>query len=224
VPDLAPPKPEPADAPAKQGYFRELAEGLRFVRSDRLLFWMVTIFALGSLLAEPLYAVVLPVYAREVFGSAVDLGIMFAALAGGSILGGLIYALIGHRLPRRVTMIVGFGGRALTFWVLVALPPLWVIALSIVVNAIMLEPVNPMEMTIMQERVPEHMRGRVFSTFAAIGMTTMPVGMIGYGLLLSGIGLESTLWVLASINLIVPLAILVMPAFRDMGPPVARHA
>jgi hypothetical protein len=205
------------------GYFRELAEGLRFIRGDRLIFSLTIVSALGSLLAEPLYSVVLPVYAREVFGSALDLGWMFAGLAGGSILGGIIFAIVGHRLPRRATLIAGFAGRAATFWVLVAIPPLWLVAGSIVVNATMLEPVNPLHQTILQERVPVGLRGRVFSAVGAIGNMTRPVGMLAYGFLLSGVGLETTLWALAAVNVIVPAAIVLMPAFYDMAALGARE-
>jgi MFS family permease len=201
------------------GYFQELAEGVRFIRRDRVILWSTVVLALGGLLAEPLYSVVLPVYAREVFGSALDLGWMFAGLAGGSIVGGLIFAAIGHRLPRRATLITGFAGRAATFWVLVAIPPLWIVAGSIVVNATMLEPCNPLYRTMLQERVPAHLRGRVFGAIMAVSGMTRPIGMLAYGFLLSGAGLGTTLWVLATVNLIVPAAIVLVPAFHDMAAP-----
>jgi MFS family permease len=220
---LAIPAPVKAERP-RESYVREMLEGLRFIRGDRLIFWLLIVFAMGGLLAEPLYSVVLPVYANEVFGSALDLGFMFAALAVGSIIGGGIYAVIGYRLPRRLTIVAGFGIRAATFWVLVAMPSLWVIVVAIVVNAIALEPVNPLEMTILQERVPDGMRGRVFGTLMSLGVATMPLGMIGYGFLLSSIGLQQTLWVLAAVNITLPALILLAPAFRDMhAPPVARE-
>jgi MFS family permease len=208
---------------AGAGYFQELAEGVRFIRRDRVVLWLTAVLAFGGLLAEPLYSVILPVYAREVFGSALDLGWMFAGLAGGSIIGGLIYAAIGHRLPRRATLVTGFAGRAATFWVLVAIPPLWMVAGSIVVNATMLEPANPLARTVLQERVPAHLRGRVFGAIMAVSGMTRPVGMLAYGFLLSGFGLGTTLWILAAVNMIVPVAIILIPAFHDMAMPRERE-
>lgn len=201
----------------RESYIGELLEGLRFVRNDRLILWMLVVFSTGGFIAEPLYTVVFPVYAREVYGSALDLGFMFAALAGGSIIGGVIYGAIGYRLPRRLMFLLGFSVRAASFWVLILMPSLWVVVLAVVVNAIMLEPSNPMMMTIFQERVPEGMRGRVFGTMTSLGIAAMPLGMIGYGFLMSTIGLQQTLWVLAAVNVTLPALILLAPAFRDMG-------
>jgi MFS family permease len=200
----------------RASYLREVLDGLQFIRRDRLILWMSLVFSLGSLLAEPVYAVILPVYAKQTFGSALDLGLMFAALGGGSILGALLFAVIGHRLPRRATMIVGFLGRALTFWVFVTIPPLSVMVLAIGVNAILFEPINPLRMTILQERIPEHLRGRVFGTLSAIGLATLPIGRVVYGAMLSSLGLTPTLYVLAIVNLALPVGMLFIPAFRAM--------
>jgi MFS family permease len=198
-------------------YLGELLEGLRFVRNDRVILWALVVFSTGGLIAEPLYTVVFPVYAREVYGSALDLGFMMSALAGGSIVGGIIYGVVGYRLPRYWTLLLGFSVRAASFWILIMMPSLWVVVLAVVINAIMLEPSNPMMMTIFQERVPEGMRGRVFGTMTSLGIATMPLGMVGYGFLMSVIGLQQTLWVLAMVNVSLPLLILLAPAFRDLG-------
>lgn len=202
---------------ARSSYLGDMLEGLRFVRNDRLILWLLVVFATGGFIAEPLYSVIFPVYAREVYGSALDLGFMMASLAGGSIVGGVVYGLIGHRLPRRATFLLGFSVRAASFWVLVLMPSLWVVVLAVVVNAIMLEPSNPMMMTVFQERVPEGMRGRVFGTMTSLGIAAMPLGMVGYGFLMSSIGLQATLWVLAAVNLTLPALILLAPAFHELG-------
>jgi len=203
----------------REHYLDELAAGLRFVRSDRLLVWMIVMSVLGGLLAEPLYAVVLPVYARDVFGSALDLGLMYSALGAGSIVGAVLYAFRGYRLPRRLVYVGGFTVRALTFWVLVAIPPLWLVAGSVIVNAVALEPANPLSMTVMQERIPEQMRGRVFGLIAAISLAAMPAGMVIYGLLLEQIGLRATLVALAAANCAVVGAMWLVPAFHRMYMP-----
>ncbi|MGH2559971.1 MAG: MFS transporter [Thermomicrobiales bacterium] len=218
---------DPSAASGLSRYLREVRDGFEFVRRDRLLFWIVTTFSLGSLLAEPLYAIVLPVYAREEFGSAVDLGFIFAALGAGSLVGNGVYALLGPRLPRSLFFIGGFAVRALTFWVLIAMPSWWVVAGAIFVEAVIFEPINPLTMTIEHERVPAGMRGRVFGVRMALGFGTLPLGILVYGYLLEGIGLHDTLIVLALVNAALPLAMLAMPALRAMnrrppGPPIPR--
>jgi MFS family permease len=198
-------------------YLNDVLAGFRFIRRDPVVLALTLTFAAGSLLAEPLYPVVLPVFAREVYGTALDLGIMFAALAVGSLAGNVLFLLLKNRISRRAILIGGFAVRALCFWVLIVTPSLGIVVVSIVVNALFLEPVNPLSMTILQERVPTGMRGRVFGAIAAVGAGTLPLGMVIYGSLLGEIGLRSTLLILATVNLIVPASMLVLPGFRHLG-------
>lgn len=207
---------------ALRGYISEVAEGFRFIRQDGLIFWMVISFSLGGLLAEPVYSVFLPVYAREVYNSALDLGFMYSALGGGSIIGATIFAVFGHRMPRRATLLTGFTVRALTFWTLVFMPPISVVVAAIIINATLLEPTNPMVQTIFQERIPDGMRGRVFGTIMAIGATTMPIGMIAYGVMISELGLQTSLYIFASVNLLLPLILAAVPVFRTLGESAGR--
>ena len=207
---------------AFRAYLAEVAEGFRFIRQDGLIFWLAVSFSLGSLLAEPVYSVIMPVYAKEVYGSALDLGFMYSALGGGSILGAILFAVFGHRMPRRVTILTGFTIRALSFWVLVVMPPVGFVVAAIVINATALEPTNPLIMTVFQERIPDGMRGRVFGTIMAISAATMPIGMIVYGLLMTELGLQTTLYIFATVNLSVPLVLAIVPAIRALGEPAGR--
>lgn len=215
--------PAAADDEPARSYLQDMREGFAFLKRDSVLFWIVVITALGNLLAEPLYGIILPVYAREVFGSAFDLGIIFAALAAGSLAGNGMYLLIGKRFSRRAIILTGFSIRALSFWPLIFIPSLWVIVACIFVNSLFLEPVNPLVMTIRQERVPAGMRGRVFGASMALGAGLRPLGLFVYGLLLEGAGLETTLLIFAAVNLIVPLAIIAAPGLRDIRRPEAAQ-
>ncbi len=218
VPSLATAQEETESKGARR-YFGEVWEGIQFVRRDRVLFWFMIVSSVGSLLAEPLYGLVMPVYAEQVYGSAVSLGIMFAGLASGSIVGNILYMWLGPRVPRRAILVGGFAVRALTFWVLVALPPVWVVVISVFVNAMFLEPLNPLAMTIFQERVPSGMRGRVFGALIAVGAGTLPVGLLIYGFLLDAVGLRETLVLLAAVNLLVPITAFLAPALRSLPRP-----
>jgi MFS family permease len=200
-------------------YIGEVREGFAFIRTDRLLLSLFFSSSIGSLLAEPLYAVILPVYVNEQYGSAEYLGFIFAGLAVGSLVGNVIYATMNRRLPRTWLLLGGFAVRAIAFTVLIVVPPWWVIAAAIFLGAVALEPVNPLWMTIMHERVPAGMRGRVFGVATAIGAATFPIGVIVYGSLLDGIGLEATLVIFVLLNLLVPAQMILNPALRDLQPP-----
>jgi hypothetical protein len=224
---LIPPAARVAQSDAPGGatsYVQEITDGFRFLWADRHLLVFGIAFAVAGMLAEPVYGVILPVYAKEVYGSAVDLGIVFAGLAAGSLAGNLIYIAIGPRLPRRGTFILGFAVRALAFWVLLPMPPVIVVAGAIAIAALFVEPGNPLFDTIMQERVPAGMRGRVYGAFGALSVSLRPVGLLGYGLLLDQVGLRTTLFLFAGVNLLVPVCLLLLPVVQGLEQPRARPA
>jgi MFS family permease len=218
--------PDPSTVPTR--YIQEVIEGFQFIWQERTIFWMIVMTSVGSLLAEPLYSVVLPVYGREVLGSAAALGLAFSGLALGSIAGNLLYAWRGYRLPRRIVVIGGFAARAGVFCLLVFQPSALGLALLMFASGVVLEPVNPIFHTILQERVPARMRGRVFAAVMAIGMASMPVGMVAYGFLIELAGMQATLVVLALVNLLLPVMMLFTRALRNMdaisNPDAPTHA
>ena len=200
-------------------YLADVREGFAFLYRDRLLFWMLLSFSIGGLIAEPLYAVILPVYVNERYGSAVNLGFIFTGLAVGSIVGNLIFAGLNQRLPRSGVIIGGFALRAVAFSVLVFVPSWSVIAGAIFIGAVLFEPINPLFMTIFQERVPAGMRGRVLSAAGALGAGTLPLGIVTYGYLLDRIGLDATLVLFVIVNTALPIAMFLTPALRAIRPP-----
>ena len=207
-----------------RGYARDVAEGFRFLAHRRFLLWIVTAFSVGSLVAEPLYSVILPVYANEVLGSAVALGFIFSALGIGSLVGNLLYVTIGPRISRSAILLGGFAIRAVAFSVMLFMPPWWVIATAIFIGAVALEPINPMYMSVMQEQVPSGMRGRVFGAASAVGTSMFPVGIFIFGFLMSAIGMQATLVIFVVLNLALPLWMASVPALRHIAPPGAGRA
>jgi MFS family permease len=203
-------------------YVRDVGEGFRYLLGQRLLLALVMSMSVGSILAEPVYGVILPVYANEVLGSAAELGLIFGALGAGSIFGNLLYLAIASRLSRRVILIGGFTVRAICFAVFLTMPPGWLIALAIFIGAVALEPINPLVMSIFQEQVPARLRGRVFGAQHAIAACAFPAGLLIYGELLSGIGIEPTLVLFVAVNALVPLTMLATPALRAIPQPYGQ--
>jgi len=202
-----------------RGYLREVREGFQFVFSKPVLVWMTLSFAAGSLISEPLYAVILPVYANLEWGSALQLGIVFSALGAGSLIGNLLYVTLSHRLSRSQVLFGGFAIRALAFSVLLTMPNWWAVAAAVFIGAVALEPINPMTMTILQEQVPSGMRGRVFGARGALQASTLPIGIVVYGFLISSLGLHSTLIVFVVLNLILPVLMASSKVLRTLSRP-----
>src|SRR5205823_5971381 len=55
-------------------YWAEFREGMAFLGQHRLLLWLIGTFSLVNLLLNPLFQVLLPVYANAHYGSSVQLG------------------------------------------------------------------------------------------------------------------------------------------------------
>src|SRR5215207_4382730 len=86
----------PATEETKPGkYFEELKDGLRFIARDKLILSIVVMVMLTNFLDAIFGGVVQPVYVKETFGSALNLGLLIAANGGGAVIGGLIFAVIG---------------------------------------------------------------------------------------------------------------------------------
>ncbi|MDQ3653929.1 MAG: MFS transporter, partial [Chloroflexota bacterium] len=121
------------------GYLGEVRAGFQFVFGKPVLVWMTLSFAVGSLVAEPLYAVILPVYANQEWGSAVQLGFIFSALGAGSLIGNGVYVALNHRVSRGQLLIGGFAIRAVAFSVMIAMPEWWAVAIAVFIGAVALE-------------------------------------------------------------------------------------
>jgi MFS family permease len=200
-----------------RGYFHEIREGFRFLWHRQMLLCLIMVTSAGALISEPIYAIILPVYAKDVFSSAAPLGFIFAALGAGSLLGNLVYAVIVTRLSRSTILYAAFALRALCFVVFLFSPAWWVIAIAIFVCAVTFQPVNPMMMTILQEQIPAGMRGRVLGTWSAVNNSTLPFGILVYGFLMSSAGLDWTLTVFVAINLLAAFSIPLIRPLRDLS-------
>ena len=202
-------------------YLQELVAGLRFVRFDPILFPLILFFAAMNLVIGPVDALIVPVYASEVFGSAVAFGLMAAASGAGALVGTAIMGWIGHRLSRRAVFFGGFLSVPLALAALALTPNLPVTLAILTLLGLALGLTNILEYTIYFERIPEHMRARVMGLTGAIGWGTVPLGRLIGGFLLERFGLATSLALLAMLFMPIPLAIFAIRAFHNLGAPVA---
>ena len=77
-------------------------------------------------------------------------------------------------------------------------------------------PLNPVLGVVAYERVPPHMRGRVFGVGAAGSYAAIPLGALLGGVLVEAIGIQPTLLAIGACYLAVTGFGLVNPAFREM--------
>lgn len=199
-------------------YVTDLGDGLRFIRRDPLMMAIVIGIALTNFL-DAMISLIYPAYAERVFGSAFDLGLLLAVFGVGAVSSTLLFAAIGHRLPRRETYIGCFVLSSVMLFPLALTPPLLICAIAMFGKGIGAGPLNPILMTISQERIPVEMRGRVLGVLTSLAWIAIPVGRLGGGYLIEGIGLIPTLIIVASAYLATTLSMLFVPALRLMDAP-----
>ena len=198
-------------------YFDELQDGLRFIAHDKLILSIVIMVMLTNFLDAIFGGVVQPVYVKEVFGNALDLGLLLAANGGGAVVGGLIFAAIGHRLPRHATFVAAFVLTGFRFWVYAIYPPLAVLIVTTFITSIGAGPLNPIIGAVEFERIPPNMRGRVFGAVTAGAWIAMPLGMLLGGVLTEKLGTFIMMIGLAITFLITTLSMAFIPAMKEMN-------
>jgi MFS family permease len=210
--------PKPAQAVRAVGgrYLDELKAGLRFLRSDRVLFGMAVSVGIANFLTASTFSVILPVFVNDEYGRASILGILAAAVGVGGLAGAVAFGTWGHRIPRRAMWIASFLAAPAELLVLALTTSLPILLVVLTVAATLFGPINALMVTIRHERIPPALRGRVFSTFSAITAVATPLGILIAGYAIETLGLRTTILAICGLELVLAVGIILTPAFHDM--------
>ena len=105
----------------------------------------------------------------------------------------------------------------LRFWIMAVYPLLAVVLLVTFISSLGAEPLNPIIDAVEYERIPPHMRGRVFGVITAGAWATMPLGMLLGGVFTEQLGIQTMLILLGVTYLITTLSMAFIPAMRQMN-------
>lgn len=202
---------------ASGSYFQELREGLRFIFHDKLLLAIVIMVMATNFLDAVFSGVVQPVFVKQVYGQALDLGLLISANGAGAVIGAVIFSAVGPRLPRHPVFVIGFVMTSLKFFLYALYPPLWVALVFVVLFSMGAGPLNPIIGAVEYERVPKNMRGRVGGAISAGAWSAMPLGMLIGGVMTEQFGAHPMLLGLGVIYLITTLSMAFIPAMKEMN-------
>ena len=205
-------------APRERGaYLRELREGWDFLRRDPVLVGLTVMIAVTNLLDLAWSSVMAPVWVLSTGAGAGLLGALFAIFAAGSMLGSLVAAAWGERIPRFRTYLLAFLVTGIPRFVVMAIDvPLWVVIAVFVVGGFASGFLNPILGAVFFERIPEPLVGRVSSLSTSVCFALMPLGGLLGGVLISGIGLSPAFVVVGLAYFAATMAPAVFPSFREM--------
>ncbi|MGY1945872.1 MFS transporter [Nocardia asiatica] len=178
----------------------ELLEGLRFVRNHRVLGLLIAAGASSNIFLAGVNALQFLFAVQELRLSTSVLGFAVGTMGAAALLGALLTTRINRSYGEPVTVIVGLalitvGATALA---LSAVFGGWMMfGLAQVLFGLSAPLVNISLVTLRQRITPRPVLGRVNAIARVCIMTSLPVGAVLAGLLAEGIGIESTIWVIA---------------------------
>ncbi len=209
--------PQPAAGAKSSSYFGEMREGFRFILQDRLILAIVATVMLTNFLDVTFSGVVRPVYVKQAFGEALNLGLLIGVNGGGGVIGGLIFAAIGHRLPRHAIFVAAFMLAGMQFWIYALQPPFTALLAATLITSIGAGPLNPIIGAVLFERVPADMRGRIFGPVTAGAWMAMPIGMLLGGVLTESFGVFPVLIGLGVAYLVATSSMALIPVMKEMN-------
>lgn len=202
--------------PSGQSYLHEVREGFTWLLHNQFMRTIVLAALIINMVISPIFGVAIPLFAKQQFGSARDLGILMSGVGVGALIGSLAYGAIGQRFSPRViiltaVLLLGFPLAGLAF-----LPSLWISWALLLVTGIGSGMVNPLIQTVVQTRTPPSLLGRVMGALMAGAMVAAPIGLLLGGSVIAAIGLPGTMLVAAGVIFAVFLLLLVSRQLHDM--------
>ena len=193
---------------------RSLRVGFQVLWRDKLLRTLTIAILVIAAVYLPTETLVLPAYFEEQDNPA-GLGIVISALAAGSTIGSFGYGWISARMSRKNLVRATLIGTAVSIVPMALLPPLPLFLLAAFLLGLSWGPFNPLETSLIQQRVPADQQGRVFGVQTAVFHAAPPLGMVLAGLSVESFGVSTTYIVLAAILSVTAILALLTKSLRS---------
>jgi MFS family permease len=191
--------------------------GWRFLRRNPLMLWLAGLICVMNFLDAPLATVQLPALVHSQGGSAAQLGLLLSVDGAGAVVGAVTFAAAGARFARRSIFVPGFFVIGVGMLLVAFAPNFPMLLLILFAMGFASGPLNPILMSVRQERVPVEYRARVFGTLVAIAMVAIPLGQLAGGLAVQRLGPQRCIAAIAWIYLVMVVSLLLNPVFREMN-------
>lgn len=197
-------------------YLADVGTGLRFLAAEPAVRLIAVGFLFVNIIVQPLFTVVLPAFADQGAGGAVSLGALATAAGAGGLVGTLGYGWWGARVSRRRWWLAGFLVSPFFYWLIAAGASAAIVGIGLFLTRCVTAGMQPMSVTVRQERIPPRLRGRVFAASSAVAVLAAPLGTIGAGVLIERAGLRPAIFIMAVTGQALGVAMLFVPAVRSL--------
>jgi MFS family permease len=185
-----------------------IKDGFRYVAKDKPSLAMIGLIAATTVFIFPIITVMMPLYVRLVLGLGADqLGFLMGASAVGSVVGAIFLISI-PRNKRVPIMMLNVGIVAVAIFGLSRAPSFYLATALLIFNSLGLAMNFGLANTIVQERAPDYLRGRVSAVFMLSFVGLMPVAGLGITGLSDLIGMRTALAIAAGCYAVIALVVL----------------
>lgn len=199
----------------------EIGEGLRWLAGHRLLRTLAVLLGVNSF-CNQLGQATLVLFATESLGvSTAGYGLLLAAAAVGSIVGGMVNPRVVRRIGKRAAVFAALAVSSATYLAAGLVPNAVVLGVLLAVNGFAIILWNLVTVTLRQVVVPPRLLGRVNSVYRMLGWGLLPLGAIAGGLVAHTIGLRAPLPLAGALRAAALLATAPV-LFRALSPSTAR--
>jgi len=168
-----------------------IAEGLRWLLGNRLLRVVAVVLGVSSFCNTMGLATLVLLVTETLKVSTRFYGVLLAAAAVGSVLGGLLNPRLTRRLGQVPSLVIAMGAVSVIYVGIGLAPNAPALAALEVGNGFAVTMWNIVTVTLRQRIVPNDMLGRVNSAYRMIGWGLMPVGAVAGGLVAHVAGLRA---------------------------------
>jgi MFS family permease len=170
---------------------RAIVDGLRWLLGHRLLRTLALVLGVNTFCGQFGYATLVLLATGTLGLDARGYGVLLAAAAVGSLLGGLVNARIVARIGALPALLVSLGANAVVFVGIGFSPDAVVLGALLAVNGFVTTLWNIVTVSLRQEIVPAELLGRVNSVYKMLGWGLMPVGAVVGGFVAHTWGLRA---------------------------------
>lgn len=197
----------------KVGYFRDLAEGFRYIKNHKFIREFFLFCGLFFILAAPV-AFLTPLQVARSFGDDVwRLTVIELTFSAGMMGGGILIASWGGFRNKVKTMILAsliMGAGTIS---LGSVPIFWLYSTLMAVVGLAMPILNTPATVLLQQKVEEEFLGRVFGVLSMISSSMMPLGMLVFGPLSDYVRIE---WMLVGTGIFMIFVTVLLLAKKSM--------
>jgi MFS family permease len=169
----------------------QIAEGLRWLAGHRLLRLVAVLLGIYNFANQMGQAILVLLATQVLHVSTRGYGLLLAASAVGSVVGGLVNPMLTRRLGLMPSLILPAVVDAAAFVGLGLAPDPAVAAALLAVQGFSVTMWNVVTVSLRQRIVPAHLLGRVNSVYRMLGWGLMPVGALAGGFVAHAAGLRA---------------------------------